>query len=93
MKKSIFTIITVLAFMATSNIFAEEAKFIRDYNYGARFYENAEYLNGNYRSNFVSIPQNRMLNYKDGFERKIGVFELEGNTLFVGYSEDGSGAL
>jgi hypothetical protein len=34
-----------------------------------------------------------MLNYKDGFERKIGVFELEGNTLFVGYSEDGSGAL
>ena len=93
MKKSIFTIITVLAFMATSNIFAEEAKFIRNYDYGARFYENAEYLNGNYRSNFVSIPQNRMLNYKDGFERKIGVFELEGNTLFVGYSEDGSGAL
>ena len=93
MKKSIFTIITVLAFMSTANIFAEEAKFIRNYDYGARFYENAEYLNGNYRSNFVSIPQNRMLNYKDGFERKIGVFELEGNTLFVGYSEDGSGAL
>ncbi len=93
MKKSIFTIITALAFMSTANIFAEEAKFIRNYDYGARFYENAEYLNGNYRSNFVSIPQNRMLNYKDGFERKIGVFELEGNTLFVGYSEDGSGAL
>lgn len=93
MKKSIFAIITALAFMTTASIFAEEAKFIRDYNYGARFYENAEYLNGNYRSNFVSIPQNRMLNYKDGFERKIGVFELEGNTLFVGYSEDGSGAL
>lgn len=93
MKKSFLTIIAVLAFMTTASIFAEEAKFIRDYNYGARFYENAEYLNGNYRSNFVSIPQNRMLNYKDGFERKIGVFELEGNTLFVGYSEDGSGAL
>lgn len=93
MKKSIFTIIAALTFMSTANIFAEEAKFIRDYNYGARFYENAEYLNGNYRSNFVSIPQNRMLNYKDGFERKLGVFELEGNTLFVGYSEDGSGAL
>lgn len=93
MKKSIFTIITALAFMSTANIFAEEAKFIRNYDYGARFYENAEYLNGNYRSNFVSIPQNRMLNYKDGFERKIGVFELEGNTLYVGYSEDGSGAL
>lgn len=93
MKKSIFTIITALAFMSTANIFAEEAKFIRNYDYGARFYENAEYLNGNYRSNFVSIPQNRMLNYKEGFERKIGVFELEGNTLFVGYSEDGSGAL
>ncbi len=93
MKKSIFTIIAALTFMSTANIFAEEAKFIRNYDYGARFYENAEYLNGNYRSNFVSIPQNRMLNYKDGFERKIGVFELEGNTLFVGYSEDGSGAL
>lgn len=93
MKKSIFAIIAALTFMSTANIFAEEAKFIRNYDYGARFYENAEYLNGNYRSNFVSIPQNRMLNYKDGFERKIGVFELEGNTLFVGYSEDGSGAL
>lgn len=93
MKKSIFAIIAALTFMSTANIFAEEAKFIRNYDYGARFYENAEYLNGNYRSNFVSIPQNRMLNYKDGFERKIGVFDLEGNTLFVGYSEDGSGAL
>lgn len=93
MKKSIFAMIAGLAFMTTVNIFAEEAKFIRNYDYGARFYENAEYLNGNYRSNFVSIPQNRMLNYKDGFERKIGVFELEGNTLFVGYSEDGSGAM
>ena len=93
MKKSIFAIIAALTFMSTVNIFAEEAKFIRNYDYGVRFYENAEYLNGNYRSNFISIPQNRMLNYKDGFERKIGVFELEGNTLFVGYSEDGSGAL
>ena len=93
MKKSIFAIIAALTFMSTANIFAEEAKFIRNYDYGFRFYENMEYLNGNYRSNFVSIPQNRMLNYKDGFERKIGVFELEGNTLFVGYSEDGSGAL
>lgn len=92
MKKSIFAIIAAISFI-TLSAFAEEAKFTRDYNYGLRFYENAEYLNGNYRSNFVSIPQNRMLNYKDGFERKIGVFELEGNTLFVGYSEDGSGAL
>lgn len=92
MKKSIFAIIAAISFM-TLSAFAEESKFTRDYNYGARFYENAEYLNGNYRSNFISIPQNRMLNYKDGFERKIGVFELEGNTLFVGYSEDGSGAL
>ena len=92
MKKSIFAIIAAISFM-TLSAFAEEAKFTRNYDYGVRFYENAEYLNGNYRSNFISIPQNRMLNYKDGFERKIGVFELEGNTLFVGYSEDGSGAL
>lgn len=93
MKKSIFAIIAALTFSANVSVFAGEAKFIRNYDYGARFYENAEYINGNYRSNFISIPQNRMLNYKDGFERKIGVFELEGNTLFVGYSEDGSGAL
>ena len=93
MKKSIFAIIIALAYMTNASIFAEEAKFIRDYNYISRFYENAEYLNGNYRSNFVSIPQNRMLNYKDAFEWKVGVFELDGNTLYVGYSEDGSGAL
>ena len=92
MKKSIFAIIAAISFI-TLSAFAEEAKFTRDYNYGLRFYENEEYLNGNYRSNFVSIPQNRMLNYKDGFERKIGVFELEGNTLYVGYSDDGSVAL
>lgn len=93
MKKSIFAMIAGLAFMTTVNIFAEEAKFIRNYDYGARFYENAEYLNGNYRSNFTSIPQNRMLNYKDGFQWKVGVFELDGNTLYVGYSDDGSVAL
>ena len=88
MKKSIFAIIAAISFI-TLSAFAEEAKFTRDYNYGLRFYENEEYLNGNYRSNFVSIPQNRMLNYKDGFQWKVGVFELDGNTLYVGYSEDG----
>lgn len=93
MKKSIFAIIVALTFMSTTNISAGEAKFTRDYNYGLRFYENEEYLNGNYRSNFVSIPQNRMLNYKDGFQWKVGVFELDGNTLYVGYSDDGSVAL
>ena len=34
-----------------------------------------------------------MLNYKDGFQWKVGVFELDGNTLYVGYSDDGSVAL
>ena len=92
MKKSIFAIIAAISFI-TLSAFAEEAKFTRDYNYGLRFYENAEYLNGNYRSNFVSIPQNRMLNYKDGFQWKVGVFELDGNTLYVGYSDDVSVAL
>lgn len=92
MKKSIFAIIAAISFI-TLSAFAEEAKFIRNYDYGARFYENEEYLNGNYRSNFVSIPQNRMLNYKDGFQWKVGVFELDGNTLYVGYSDDGSVAL
>ena len=93
MKKSIFAIITALTFMSTANIFAEEAKFIRNYDYGFRSYENADYLNGNYRSNFVSISQSRMLNHKDGFQWKVGVFELDGNTLYVGYSDDGSVAL
>ena len=92
MKKSIFAIFAAISFI-TLSAFAEEAKFTRDYNYGLRFYENEEYLNGNYRSNFVSIPQNRMLNYKDGFQWKVGVFELDGNTLYVGYSDDGSVAL
>ena len=93
MKKSIFAIITALTFMSTANIFAEEAKFIRNYDYGFCSYENADYLNGNYRSNFVSISQSRMLNHKDGFQWKVGVFELDGNTLYVGYSDDGSVAL
>jgi hypothetical protein len=44
MKKSIFAIIAALTFMSTANIFAEEAKFIRNYDYGFRFYENTEYL-------------------------------------------------
>ena len=92
MKNSIFAIIAAISFI-TLSAFAEEAKFTRDYNYGLRFYENEEYLNGNYRSNFTSIPQNRMLNYKDGFQWKVGVFELDGNTLYVGYSDDGSVAL
>ena len=34
-----------------------------------------------------------MLNHKDGFQWKVGVFELDGNTLYVGYSDDGSVAL
>lgn len=96
MKKSIFTIIAVLAFMTTASIFAEEAKFTRDYEtagIGFRVYETSDYLNGNYRSNFTSIPQNRMLNYMKGFKYKVGVFELEGTTLYVGRSDDGNGYL
>ena len=96
MKQSIFAIIAALTFMSTANIFAGEAKFTRDYEtagIGFRVYETSDYLNGNYRSNFTSIPQNRMLNHKDGFRWKVGVFELDGNTLYVGYSEAGSGAL
>ncbi len=93
MKKSILTIIAAFSFL-TFSVTADEAKFTRDYNtgYGFRLYENSDYLNGNYRSNFVSIPQSRMLNYKDGFEWKVGVFELDGNTLYVGYSDDGNGS-
>ena len=96
MKKSIFAIIAALTFMATANIFAGEAKFTRDYEtagIGFRVYETSDYLNGNYRSNFTSIPQNRMLNYMKGYKYKVGVFELDGTTLYVGRSDDGNGYL
>lgn len=96
MKKSIFAIITVLAFMTTASVFAGEAKFTRDYEtagIGFRVYETSDYLNGNYRSNFTSIPQNRMLNYMKGYKYKVGVFELDGTALYVGRSDDGNGYL
>lgn len=96
MKKSIFVIIAALTFMSTANIFAGEAKFTRDYEtagIGFRVYETSDYLNGNYRSNFTSIPQNRMLNYMKGYKYKVGVFELDGTTLYVGRSDDGNGYL
>ena len=96
MKQSIFAIIAALTFMSTANIFAGEAKFTRDYEtagIGFRVYETSDYLNGNYRSNFTSIPQNRMLNYMKGYKYKVGVFELDGTTLYVGRSDDGNGYL
>lgn len=96
MKKSIFAIITALAFMTTASVFAGEAKFTRDYEtagIGFRVYETSDYLNGNYRSNFTSIPQNRMLNYMKGYKYKVGVFELDGTALYVGRSDDGNGYL
>ncbi|MCI7566165.1 MAG: hypothetical protein MST05_05615 [Treponema sp.] len=95
MKKSFFKII-LFTFVTVLPVFAGEAKYTRDYEtlgFPFRLYENSDYLTGNYRSNFVSIPQSRMLNHKDGFRWKVGVFELDGNTLYVGYSEAGSGAL
>lgn len=95
MKNIKIAFIIIILFALGMSAFSAEPKFIRDYsiNNGYRFYSDSEYLEGNYRSNFISIPMNRMLNHMDGFEWKVGVFELEGNTLFVGYSEDGSGAL
>ena len=96
MKKSIFAIIAALAFMTTASVFAGEAKFTRDYEtagIGFRVYETSDYLNGNYRSNFTSIPQNRMLNYMKGYKYKVGVFELDGTALYVGRSDDGNGYL
>ena len=95
MKKSFFTII-LFTFVTVLPVFAGEAKFTRDYEtagIGFRVYETSDYLNGNYRSNFTSIPQNRMLNYMKGFKYKVGVFELDGTTLYVGRSDDGNGYL
>lgn len=95
MKKSFFKII-LFTFVTVLPVFAGEAKYTRDYEtagIGFRVYETSDYLNGNYRSNFTSIPQNRMLNYMKGFKYKVGVFELEGTTLYVGRSDDGNGYL
>ena len=95
MKKSFFTII-LFTFVTVLSVFAGDAKFTRDYEtagIGFRVYETSDYLNGNYRSNFTSITQNRMLNYMKGFKYKVGVFELEGTTLYVGRSDDGNGYL
>ena len=97
MKKSIFAIVFLLTFIANGYIFADEPKFTRasayGYIYGCRLYDSSEYLNGNYRTNFICIPQNRMLNHLDGFQWKVGVFELDGNTLYLGWSGDGTGHL
>ena len=95
MKKSFFKII-LFTFVTVLPVFAGEAKYTRDYEtagIGFRVYETSDYLNGNYRSNFTSIPQNRMLNYMKGYKYKVGVFELEGTTLYVGRSDDGNGYL
>ena len=94
MKKLKIAIISTIFFALSFSAFAEEPKFTRDYSISTyRLYNNSEYLEGNYRSNFVSIPMNRMLNYMDGFERKVGVFELDGNTLYLGYNNNGKGTL
>lgn len=97
MKKSIFTIIGLALCSLTIPVFAAEPVFSRHYVnkgrglYGQRLYDVSEYLNGTYRSNFVNIPQNRMLNYYEGFENKVGVFELEGTTLYLGWFNEGNG--
>ena len=95
--KKIRIVFSALFMVLTLPVFADEPKFIRDssngYIYGCRLYDTSEYLNGNYRTNFVNIPQSRMLNYMDGFQWKVGVFELDGNTLYLGWSADGKGNL
>ncbi len=97
MKKTIFAIIALALFIFTIPAFAAEPVFSRQYSNkghglsGRRLYDVSEYLNGNYRSNFVNITQNRMLNSLDGFEGKVGVFELEGTSLYLGWWNEGNG--
>ena len=97
MKKSNLAFIVLSLFVFTMPVFAAEPVFSRQYSNkghglsGRRLYDVSEYLNGNYRSNFVNIPQNRMLNYLDGFEGKVGIFELEGTTLYLGWWNEGNG--
>ncbi len=89
MKKSICAIIAASLCLFTMPVFAGEAKFTRSTgSSNLHMYNFSDYQVGNYRSNFVSIPQNRMLNYLDGFRGKVGVFELDGNILYVGLDEN-----
>ena len=80
--RKIQVIVSALFMLLVIPAFADEAKFVRDYkvNHGYRLYSYSDYLNGNFRSNFVSIPQSRMLDSLDGFGDKVGVFSVEGKT-------------
>ena len=80
--KKLRAVLSALFMLLVIPAFADEAKFVRDYkvNHGYRLYSYSDYLNGNFRSNFISIPQSRMLDYLDGFGDKVGVFDVEGKT-------------
>ena len=99
MKKSIFKICALALCIFTMPLFAAEPVFTRYYRnngnglFGQRLYDVSEYLNGNYRTNFVNIPQNRMLNNLNGFDGKVGVFELEGTPLYLGWWKEANGYL
>lgn len=68
-----------------------EASFTKDYEKVARRqYSVKDYLEGNYRSNFKNIPQDDLLDSKEGFSYKVGVFTLDGTKLYLGWNIEGN---
>ena len=93
--------VLILLIALTSSIFAKpkasknagsagEPLFTVDYSKSeGRMYDISEYLNGRYRSNFVSIPELRQIKSMEGFNDVVGVFNLDGNTIYVGWVPTG----
>lgn len=79
---------------AESNAVAgNEPTFTREYgdNGWLRLYSVDDYLQGRYRSNFRSIPQDELveaksLDPKNAFSWNVGVFTLDGNKLYLGWN-------
>ena len=70
----------------------QEPSFTKNYEIAPeRMYSVNDYLEGRYRSNFVNIPQDELvdsksLDSKNAFSWKVGVFTLDGNKVYLGWN-------
>ena len=89
MKKTGVAVLFAVLISMVIPAFAED-NFIR-VGGGSTFraYYYSEYVNGHYRDNFEAVPQKKMLDQLEGFRAKVGVFELDKNVLYVGWTENG----
>ena len=89
MKKTGIAVLFTIFISMLIPAFAED-NFIRGTSgFDYRYYYYTEYLDGRYRDNFESVPQKKMLDQLEGFRAKVGVFELDKNTLYLGWTENG----